>query len=55
MSYKTKPRRFPFSTSISEDVQEALARHHRKTGEKVVDVVDRSLRAALGMGKTNDR
>jgi len=44
-----KPRKFPFSTSIAEDVHAALTKHCRETGEKVTDLLDRSLRFSLKM------
>lgn len=46
---KRKIRRYPFSSLIAEDVQDELGRHYRKTGESIVDFLDRNFRKGLGM------
>lgn len=42
-------RSFAFSSSIKEDVLDALQSKHQKTGESKVDILDRALRKELGM------
>lgn len=42
-------RRCPFSSTVQEDVANALASYKRKRTERIVDMLDRILRKELGL------
>ncbi len=46
----TRPRMEPFSSRIDIDLRDQLDQHIAKSGESIVDLLDRALRAALQGG-----
>ncbi len=44
---RSRRRMEPFSSKIDTDLRDALDEHIAKTGETIVDILDRGLRAAL--------